>query len=123
MFICLCREELLRSASVLQLDPAVNGVFNGPYPFGIDPVSSYPFITSEHLLQVSKTRINCIFRVYHNFDMAFFFFSDLEHSNQQAYLLKFVQDENVCCPGCHTYAFWGHPQLTKPYVRVFFLIQ
>lgn len=33
-------EELLRSASVLQLDPDVNGVFNGPYPFGIDPIWS-----------------------------------------------------------------------------------
>ncbi|XP_073428435.1 V-type proton ATPase 116 kDa subunit a 1 isoform X4 [Dendrobates tinctorius] len=33
-------EELLKSASVLQLDPAVNGVFNGPYPFGIDPIWS-----------------------------------------------------------------------------------
>ncbi|XP_069607920.1 V-type proton ATPase 116 kDa subunit a 1 isoform X2 [Ranitomeya imitator] len=33
-------EELLKSASVLQLDPDVNGVFNGPYPFGIDPIWS-----------------------------------------------------------------------------------
>ncbi|XP_073539674.1 V-type proton ATPase 116 kDa subunit a 1 isoform X5 [Phyllobates terribilis] len=33
-------EQLLKSASVLQLDPAVNGVFNGPYPFGIDPIWS-----------------------------------------------------------------------------------
>lgn len=33
-------EELLRTAPVLQLDPDVNGVFNGPYPFGIDPIWS-----------------------------------------------------------------------------------
>ncbi|KAM4033843.1 V-type proton ATPase 116 kDa subunit a 1 isoform 3-T3 [Anomaloglossus baeobatrachus] len=33
-------EELLKSTSVLQLDPAVNGVFNGPYPLGIDPIWS-----------------------------------------------------------------------------------
>lgn len=25
--------------SLLSLDPNVTGVFNGPYPFGIDPVS------------------------------------------------------------------------------------
>lgn len=32
------RDELLHRAPVLQLDPAVPGVFGGPYPFGIDPV-------------------------------------------------------------------------------------
>ncbi|KAG8565983.1 hypothetical protein GDO81_013050 [Engystomops pustulosus] len=33
-------EELLKTAPVLQLNPDVNGVFNGPYPFGIDPIWS-----------------------------------------------------------------------------------
>ncbi|KAG9474231.1 hypothetical protein GDO78_004507 [Eleutherodactylus coqui] len=33
-------EELLKTEHVLQLDPAINGVFNGPYPFGIDPIWS-----------------------------------------------------------------------------------
>uniref|UniRef100_A0A8C4Q5H3 V-type proton ATPase subunit a n=1 Tax=Eptatretus burgeri TaxID=7764 RepID=A0A8C4Q5H3_EPTBU len=28
----------LKANSLLQLDPAVPGVFNGPYPFGIDPI-------------------------------------------------------------------------------------
>lgn len=31
--------ETLAGNPVLQLDPAVRGVFNGPYPIGIDPVS------------------------------------------------------------------------------------
>ena len=31
--------------SVLQLDPVVKDVFNGPYPFGIDPVSLYLIYT------------------------------------------------------------------------------
>ncbi|XP_078501510.1 V-type proton ATPase 116 kDa subunit a 1 isoform X3 [Lissotriton helveticus] len=31
-------EEALRDHPVLQLDPNVTGVFNGPYPFGIDPI-------------------------------------------------------------------------------------
>ncbi|XP_038241129.1 V-type proton ATPase 116 kDa subunit a1 isoform X4 [Dermochelys coriacea] len=31
-------EELLQNTPVLQLDPAVAGVFGGPYPFGIDPI-------------------------------------------------------------------------------------
>uniref|UniRef100_A0A4W5NW02 V-type proton ATPase subunit a n=1 Tax=Hucho hucho TaxID=62062 RepID=A0A4W5NW02_9TELE len=31
--------ETLNENKVLQLDPAVPGVFNGPYPLGIDPVS------------------------------------------------------------------------------------
>nr|DBA27985.1 TPA: hypothetical protein GDO54_008417 [Pyxicephalus adspersus] len=33
-------EDLLKNVPVLQLDPAVPGVFNGPYPFGIDPIWS-----------------------------------------------------------------------------------
>uniref|UniRef100_H3ALP2 V-type proton ATPase subunit a n=1 Tax=Latimeria chalumnae TaxID=7897 RepID=H3ALP2_LATCH len=31
-------EEVLHSHALLQVNPAVPGVFNGPYPFGIDPV-------------------------------------------------------------------------------------
>ncbi|XP_020743673.1 V-type proton ATPase 116 kDa subunit a 1 isoform X6 [Odocoileus virginianus] len=31
-------EETLRGNPVLQLNPAVTGVFGGPYPFGIDPI-------------------------------------------------------------------------------------
>ncbi|KAM3921185.1 V-type proton ATPase 116 kDa subunit a 1 isoform 2-T2 [Leptodactylus fuscus] len=31
-------EELLKNVPVLQMDPAIPGVFNGPYPFGIDPI-------------------------------------------------------------------------------------
>lgn len=31
-------EETLRGNPVLQLDPAIRGVFGGPYPFGVDPI-------------------------------------------------------------------------------------
>jgi len=31
-------DETLRSNQYLTLDPNVTGVFQGPYPFGIDPV-------------------------------------------------------------------------------------
>ncbi|KAM4622673.1 V-type proton ATPase 116 kDa subunit a 1 isoform 3-T3 [Discoglossus pictus] len=33
-------EDLLKSVSTLQLNPDVEGVFSGPYPFGIDPIWS-----------------------------------------------------------------------------------
>lgn len=39
-FLLLCRFETLDGNAVLQLDPAVPGVFNGPYPLGIDPVKT-----------------------------------------------------------------------------------
>lgn len=32
------RFETLEENAVLQLDPAIPGVFGGPYPLGIDPV-------------------------------------------------------------------------------------
>lgn len=38
------RFETLDGNAVLQLDPAVTGVFNGPYPLGIDPVNHKTFL-------------------------------------------------------------------------------
>lgn len=35
----LCSLEDLKSNQFLTLDPNVTGVYNGAYPFGIDPVS------------------------------------------------------------------------------------
>lgn len=35
----MCRFETLDGNTLLQLDPVVPGVFGGPYPLGIDPVS------------------------------------------------------------------------------------
>ncbi len=35
------RFDTLDENKVLQLDPAVDGVFNGPYPIGIDPVNIF----------------------------------------------------------------------------------
>lgn len=37
------RFQTLEDNRLLQLDPAVDGVFNGPYPIGIDPVNIYLF--------------------------------------------------------------------------------
>lgn len=34
-----CSLEDLKSHQLLMLDPNVTGVYNGAYPFGIDPVS------------------------------------------------------------------------------------
>lgn len=38
--------DTLAGNPVLQLDPAVPGVFKGPYPIGIDPVSVCGIYTS-----------------------------------------------------------------------------
>lgn len=49
--------------AVLQLDPAIQGVFNGPYPLGIDPVKVFTLITAE-IKQMKKflfDRTNIIF--------------------------------------------------------------
>lgn len=35
-----CRNKTLQANALLTLDPNVSGVFSGPYPFGIDPVST-----------------------------------------------------------------------------------
>lgn len=36
------RNKTLQNNALLTMDPNVSGVFNGPYPFGIDPVSENP---------------------------------------------------------------------------------
>ncbi|XP_043860700.1 V-type proton ATPase 116 kDa subunit a1 isoform X5 [Dromiciops gliroides] len=38
MFMSNWTEDTLLGNPVLQLDPAIKGVFEGPYPFGIDPI-------------------------------------------------------------------------------------
>lgn len=35
------RNKTLQTNALLTLDPNVSGVFGGPYPFGIDPVSRF----------------------------------------------------------------------------------
>lgn len=65
---------------MLQLDPAVPGVFGGPYPIGIDPVSSYKnnFLNNFNPL-ISKWKQIYIFHM-----------TDLEHCQQQADISELV---------------------------------
>ncbi|EMP40509.1 hypothetical protein UY3_02247 [Chelonia mydas] len=57
-------EELLQNTPVLQLDPAVAGVFGGPYPFGIDPIWN---IASNKLnfLNSFKMKMSVILGIIH----------------------------------------------------------
>lgn len=43
VFFCHSSLEDVKSNRYLALDPNVSGVYNGAYPFGIDPVSSILF--------------------------------------------------------------------------------
>ncbi|KAM7137715.1 V-type proton ATPase 116 kDa subunit a 1 isoform 4-T4 [Macrochelys suwanniensis] len=57
-------EELLQNSPVLQLNPAVAGVFGGPYPFGIDPIWN---IASNKLnfLNSFKMKMSVILGIIH----------------------------------------------------------
>ncbi|KAG1956466.1 V-type proton ATPase 116 kDa subunit a3 isoform X1 [Pimephales promelas] len=57
-------DETLRSNQYLTLDPNVTGVFQGPYPFGIDPIWS---LASNHLtfLNSYKMKMSVIIGVIH----------------------------------------------------------
>uniref|UniRef100_A0A8C3HTE4 V-type proton ATPase subunit a n=1 Tax=Chrysemys picta bellii TaxID=8478 RepID=A0A8C3HTE4_CHRPI len=57
-------EELLQNTPVLQLNPAVAGVFSGPYPFGIDPIWN---IASNKLnfLNSFKMKMSVILGIIH----------------------------------------------------------
>lgn len=54
--------------SFLTLDPNVTGVFNGPYPFGIDPVSASVCVLSFIIL-----------------DMLLFILTDLVKGNKMSF--------------------------------------
>uniref|UniRef100_A0AAX7TDH3 V-type proton ATPase subunit a n=1 Tax=Astatotilapia calliptera TaxID=8154 RepID=A0AAX7TDH3_ASTCA len=51
-------------AGVLQLDPAVDGVFNGPYPIGIDPIWSIS-VNKLSFLNSFKMKMSVILGVIH----------------------------------------------------------
>ncbi|XP_006901728.1 PREDICTED: V-type proton ATPase 116 kDa subunit a isoform 1 isoform X6 [Elephantulus edwardii] len=57
-------EETLRGNPVLQLNPAVPGVFGGPYPFGIDPIWN---IATNKLtfLNSFKMKMSVILGIFH----------------------------------------------------------
>ncbi|XP_045155383.1 V-type proton ATPase 116 kDa subunit a1 [Echinops telfairi] len=57
-------EETLRGSSVLQLNPAIPGVFGGPYPFGIDPIWN---IATNKLtfLNSFKMKMSVILGIFH----------------------------------------------------------
>ncbi|XP_011785104.1 PREDICTED: V-type proton ATPase 116 kDa subunit a isoform 1 [Colobus angolensis palliatus] len=58
MFTYNWTEETLRGNPVLQLNPALPGVFGGPYPFGIDPVRGLPsYILTSNFLTEFKTSL------------------------------------------------------------------
>lgn len=53
--VCVADSDAdLKGNSLLTLDPNVTGVFNGPYPFGIDPVS---WTTFQHCLWWIASRV------------------------------------------------------------------
>ncbi|KAG5845410.1 hypothetical protein ANANG_G00138730 [Anguilla anguilla] len=57
-------DDTLRQYQYLQLDPSVEGVFQGPYPFGIDPIWR---LASNHLtfLNSYKMKMSVIIGVIH----------------------------------------------------------
>ncbi|XP_006832735.1 PREDICTED: V-type proton ATPase 116 kDa subunit a isoform 1 isoform X6 [Chrysochloris asiatica] len=57
-------EETLRGNPVLQLNPAIPGVFGGPYPFGIDPIWN---IATNKLtfLNSFKMKMSVILGIFH----------------------------------------------------------
>uniref|UniRef100_A0A668SK58 V-type proton ATPase subunit a n=1 Tax=Oreochromis aureus TaxID=47969 RepID=A0A668SK58_OREAU len=54
----------LNGSAVLQLDPAVDGVFNGPYPIGIDPIWSIS-VNKLSFLNSFKMKMSVILGVIH----------------------------------------------------------
>ncbi|XP_030591575.1 V-type proton ATPase 116 kDa subunit a isoform X2 [Archocentrus centrarchus] len=57
-------DATLNGSTVLQVDPAVDGVFRGPYPIGIDPIWSFS-INKLSFLNSFKMKMSVILGVIH----------------------------------------------------------
>lgn len=53
-FLILLRFETLAGNRLLQLDPAIDGVFKGPYPIGIDPVNIFLYFLLDGTFRKNK---------------------------------------------------------------------
>ena len=93
------RNKTLQTNALLTLDPNVSGVFSGPYPFGIDPVSKCTqMLLSWH--NWTHPRIICAETL---FNMP----SDLEHGGEPTVLPQLLQDEDVSCYRGHPHELWS----------------
>ncbi|XP_034046242.1 V-type proton ATPase 116 kDa subunit a isoform X2 [Thalassophryne amazonica] len=84
--------DLLQNTSVLQLDPAVKGVFNGPYPIGIDPLWNIA-INKLTFLNSFKMKMSVILGVVHMlFGVALSLFNHLYFKKSLNIYLGFIPE-------------------------------
>lgn len=100
-FFFHCSLEDLKSNRYLALDPNVSGVYNGVYPFGIDPVSfillNYPLVMISvcpldfgmcmSKINLAKKKIH--FCLHSLFNKTF--------SSDKSKIELFLQNTNFCC--------------------------
>lgn len=89
------RNKTLQTNALLTLDPNISGVFSGPYPFGIDPVSKRE---SDHTTPPSAVGQNIT-----DSDIP----TDMELGGESALLPQLLQDEDVCHHRCRTHDLWS----------------
>ncbi|XP_043094532.1 V-type proton ATPase 116 kDa subunit a3 isoform X2 [Puntigrus tetrazona] len=85
-------DETLRSNQYLTLDPNVSGVFQGPYPFGIDPIWS---LANNHLtfLNSYKMKMSVIVGVIHmTFGVCLSFFNYMYSGDVSSMILVLIPE-------------------------------
>lgn len=111
MYKHLClnyRNKTLQTNALLTLDPNVSGVFSGPYPFGIDPVSD------RSLIHIPLHRA-----VSENVHFPFFFMtSDMEPGSQPLVLPQLIQDEDVRYNRGHPHDLWSRAECLQSLVSL-----
>uniref|UniRef100_A0AAY5EHX5 V-type proton ATPase subunit a n=1 Tax=Electrophorus electricus TaxID=8005 RepID=A0AAY5EHX5_ELEEL len=83
---------VLKENSVLQLDPAVAGVFSGPYPIGIDPIWSMS-ANKLNFLNSFKMKMSVILGVSHMlFGVSLSYFNYIYFKKQLSVWLSFIPE-------------------------------
>uniref|UniRef100_A0A4W4EBG6 V-type proton ATPase subunit a n=1 Tax=Electrophorus electricus TaxID=8005 RepID=A0A4W4EBG6_ELEEL len=84
--------QVLKENSVLQLDPAVAGVFSGPYPIGIDPIWSMS-ANKLNFLNSFKMKMSVILGVSHMlFGVSLSYFNYIYFKKQLSVWLSFIPE-------------------------------
>ncbi|KAI1888214.1 hypothetical protein AGOR_G00182710 [Albula goreensis] len=85
-------DDTLRNFQYLQLDPSVDGVFQGPYPFGIDPIWG---LANNHLtfLNSYKMKMSVIIGVIHmTFGVCLSFFNYMHFGEVSSVFLVLIPE-------------------------------
>lgn len=93
---------MLETTPLLQLNPAIPGVFGGPYPFGIDPVRALTLLSINNVLCVNRKKsafpVHCERLPQPSHSFSKLFISVGNNKINSVPMRRYIQDRETCRP-------------------------